>query len=67
MKIFAIGDIHGAYKSLLQCLERSGFDFLKSGQLWQEVGEQVFVHGGFNHDVPLKSHSAEALMWDRIR
>jgi serine/threonine protein phosphatase 1 len=26
MKIFVIGDIHGAYKSLLQCLELSKFD-----------------------------------------
>ena len=29
MKTFAIGDIHGAYKALLQCLERSGFDYAK--------------------------------------
>ncbi len=29
MKIFAIGDIHGAYKSLLQCLKRSRFDYQK--------------------------------------
>ena len=26
MKTFVIGDIHGAYKALLQCLDRSGFD-----------------------------------------
>ena len=26
MKTYAIGDIHGGYKALLQCLERSGFD-----------------------------------------
>lgn len=26
MKTFVIGDIHGAYKGLLQCLERSGFN-----------------------------------------
>ena len=25
-KTFVIGDIHGAYKALIQCLERSGFD-----------------------------------------
>jgi len=29
MRVFAIGDIHGAYKSLLQCLERSAFDYQK--------------------------------------
>lgn len=27
MKTFAIGDIHGAHKALLQCLERSNFDY----------------------------------------
>lgn len=26
MRTFVIGDIHGAYKALTQCLERSGFD-----------------------------------------
>ena len=26
MRRFVIGDIHGGYKALLQCLERSGFD-----------------------------------------
>lgn len=25
-KTYAIGDIHGAYKALIQCFERSGFD-----------------------------------------
>ena len=29
MRTFAIGDIHGAHKALLQCLERSGFDYEK--------------------------------------
>ena len=27
MKTFAVGDIPGAYKSLVQCLERSKFDY----------------------------------------
>jgi serine/threonine protein phosphatase 1 len=27
MKTFVVGDIHGAYKALRQCLERSGFDY----------------------------------------
>lgn len=26
-KIFTIGDIHGAYKALIQCLQRSNFDY----------------------------------------
>ena len=29
MKTFVLGDIHGAYKALLQCVERSGFDYQK--------------------------------------
>ncbi len=29
MKTFCLGDIHGAYKALLQCFERSGFDYMK--------------------------------------
>jgi len=144
VKTFAIGDIHGAYKALMQCLERAKFDykqeclivlgdvcdgypdvrqcidellkvkhcdlvignhdmwaldwalrgdkpeiwtsqggdrtmasynggpmaqahidFLKGGQLWIERDEQIFVHGGFNPDISLSSHSAQALVWDR--
>jgi serine/threonine protein phosphatase 1 len=29
MRTFAIGDIHGAYKAMMQCFERSGFDYKK--------------------------------------
>jgi serine/threonine protein phosphatase 1 len=144
VKTFVIGDIHGAFKALLQCLERSDFnkihdrlivigdvcdgypqtqecidqllkikhcdlilgnhdmwmldwaltgerpeiwtsqggdrtiesysggpipkahvDFLKSGRLWLEIDDQLFVHGGFNLNIPLSSHSAEDLVWDR--
>lgn len=144
MQTFVIGDIHGAYKALLQCFERPGFDrikdrlivigdvcdgypevrqcidellkvkhcdlvignhdmwaldwavrgdkpeiwtsqggnqtiasygggsmpkahidFLKNGQLWIEINDQIFVHGGFNPDISLSSHSAQALVWDR--
>lgn len=144
MKTFALGDLHGAYRALLQCFERSGFDrnkdrlivlgdvcdgyrevrqcidellkvkncdlvignhdiwaldwalrgiapdiwtsqggkqtiasyggermpqahidFLKGGQLWLELGEQIFVHGGFDPDIPLSKNSAEILVWDR--
>lgn len=28
-KIIVMGDVHGAYKALVQCLERSGFDYEK--------------------------------------
>ena len=145
MKIFIIGDIHGAFKALLQCFERSSFnrrsdrlivigdvcdgypevkqcidellkirhcdliignhdmwaldwalrgdrpkiwtsqggnrtmesygggpmpkahvDFLKSGHLWLEIDDQIFVHGGFDPDMPLSSHDAQTLVWDRM-
>lgn len=29
MKTYAIGDIHGAYKALIQCFERAKFDYEK--------------------------------------
>lgn len=49
MKIFVIGDIHGAYKALLQCLERSNFNYdndtlIQLGDIadgWNEVYECV--------------------------
>ncbi|MFH1504171.1 MAG: metallophosphoesterase [Candidatus Omnitrophota bacterium] len=144
MRTFALGDIHGAYKAMMQCFERAKFDykkdrliamgdvcdgypevkqcidellkvkqcdlvignhdmwaldwalkgdmpeiwtrqggnrtiasyngghmprehieFLKGGQLWLERGDQIFVHGGFNPDISLKSHNAQTLVWDR--
>lgn len=144
MKTYAVGDIHGAYRALMQCFERSKFDyehdrlivlgdvcdgypdvkrcidellkvthcdlvignhdmwtldwalygdtpeiwtsqggdrtmasynggpmpkehivFLKAGHLWIERDDQVFVHGGFNPQIPLSKHSAQDLVWDR--
>ena len=49
MKRFVIGDIHGGYKSLVQCLERSNFDYendllISLGDLadgWSQVSEVV--------------------------
>jgi serine/threonine protein phosphatase 1 len=48
-KTFVCGDIHGAYKALLQCLERSNFDYNKDTLIqlgdivdgWNEVYECV--------------------------
>lgn len=39
MRTLVMGDIHGAYKALLQCLERSGFDY-ENDQLIQ-LGDVV--------------------------
>lgn len=49
MKTFVIGDIHGGYRALLQCLARSGFDKKKDTLIclgdvadgWSEVPECV--------------------------
>lgn len=49
MKTFVVGDIHGAYKALIQCLERSNFDkekdtLISLGDIadgWDEVVECV--------------------------
>lgn len=49
MKTFVIGDIHGGYKALVQCLERSKFDYEKDTLIqlgdicdgWSEVYESV--------------------------
>jgi len=144
MKTYVVGDIHGAYKALIQCLERSGFDyetdrmivlgdvcdrypetkkciaellkikhldlvvgnhdmwvldwalngnkplvwttqggdktiasyknkpmpkshvnFLRKGQFWIELGEQVFVHGGLDPDIPIGENDKEDMVWDR--
>lgn len=144
MKIYAIGDIHGAYKALIQCFERAQFDyeqdrlivigdvcdgypdvkqcidellkvkhcdliignhdiwtldwalrgdkpeiwtsqggnrtmasynggpmpkehidFLKNGRLWLEIENKLFVHAGFNPDIPLEKNDPFLLVWDR--
>lgn len=144
MNSFVIGDIHGSYKALGQCLQRSRFNaesdrlivlgdvcdgypevrecveflrklphcdlirgnhdqwaldwtltgvaspdwtsqrgestihsynggpmppehaaFLKSGRLWLEVETKLFVHGGFNPNLPISVQNPQDLMWDR--
>jgi len=144
MKIFVIGDIHGAYKALLQCFERSGFDykkdrlivlgdicdgyaevkqcidellkikhcdfvignhdlwtldwatkdlkrelwvkqgglntmasygkegmpqahvnFLKNAHAYLEFNNKLFVHGGFDHRIPISKQGLQTLVWDR--
>lgn len=49
MKTFVIGDIHGAYKALIQCLQRSNFDYEKDELIclgdvcdgWSQVKESI--------------------------
>ena len=45
MKTFAVGDIHGAYKSLVQCLERSKFDYNNDRLIVLNVGQVAFNNG----------------------
>lgn len=39
MRIFVMGDIHGAYKAMMQCMERAGFDYLKDTLI--QIGDIV--------------------------
>ena len=47
-------------------MPQAHIEFLKGGQLWIERDEQIFVHGGFNPDVSLKSHNAQTLVLSLI-
>ena len=42
MKTFVIGDIHGNYRGLMQCLERSNFDYDKDTLI--SLGDVVDGH-----------------------
>ena len=66
MKNYTIGDIHGAYKALIQCLDRSGFDYAKDTLIclgdivdgWSETPQCIeemlkiknYIHVWGNHD-----------------
>lgn len=72
MRRFAIGDIHGGHKALLQCLERSRFDPAKDllislGDIcdgWPEVDKVIDELLGIkNLKVVLGNHDEWALRW----
>jgi serine/threonine protein phosphatase 1 len=75
MRRFAIGDIHGAHRAMLQCLERSGFDYEKDllislGDIcdgWPEV-HQVFdeLLRIENLKVILSNHDQWAFQWMKM-
>ncbi|MCM8813900.1 MAG: fructose-bisphosphatase class III [Candidatus Omnitrophica bacterium] len=46
-------------------MPRAHIDFLKRGRLWLERGDQLFVHAGFNPELPLSSQSVEDFVWNR--
>ena len=72
MRTFAIGDIHGAYKALIQCFDRSGFDREKDGLIvlgdvcdgYPEVKQCVDELLKVKHcDYILGNHDLWALDW----
>jgi serine/threonine protein phosphatase 1 len=70
MKKFVIGDIHGAHKALLQCLERSGFNkeedqLIVLGDVvdgWPEVKEVVDELLTMEHVIPIIGNHDEWFM-----
>jgi serine/threonine protein phosphatase 1 len=74
VRTFVIGDIHGAYKALLQCFERSGFDcendrLIALGDVcdgWTQVRECIDELLKIKHLVYiLGNHDAWTLNWAR--
>lgn len=63
-KTFVMGDIHGNYRGLLQCLERSGFDkendiLIQLGDIadgWPEVPECVDELLTIKHLIPIRGN-----------
>ncbi|MDP2943458.1 MAG: metallophosphoesterase, partial [Candidatus Omnitrophota bacterium] len=72
MKTCAVGDIHGAYKALVQCFERSKFDYQKDRlivmgdvcdgypDVLQCIDELLKVK---HHDLVIGNHDMWALDW----
>jgi serine/threonine protein phosphatase 1 len=74
MRTFVIGDIHGAHRALLQCLERSGFDaaqdrLISLGDVsdgWQETFEVVETLRLLPHHIAIAgNHDLWTLDWLR--
>lgn len=64
MRTFVMGDIHGAYKALLQCLKRSSFDYendrlIQLGDIvdgYREVYECIEELLKIKHIIPIKGN-----------
>lgn len=46
-------------------IPQSHVDFFNSGEFYHVLDDMVFVHGGFDPDVPLSEQSEEDFTWDR--
>lgn len=70
MKTYVIGDIHGSYKALLQCIERSGIDKEKDTLItvgdvvdgWHEVKECVEELLTFKNLIPVRGNHDQWFM-----
>lgn len=71
-KLFVLGDIHGAYRALRQCLERSGFDYANDHLIflgdvcdgWPETREAIDELMRISHlTCLLGNHDAMSLPW----
>ena len=47
-------------------MPKEHIEFLENGRLWLEVGNQLFVHAGFNPNIPLDGQATHILAWDRM-
>ena len=61
MKTFCVGDIHGAYKALMQCLHRAQFDYHKDRLIVLGDGCDVFPEVNRCIDELLKIREKEVL------
>ena len=52
-----------SYRGLVMPQEH--IDFLKHGKLWFEESGRMFVHAGFNPQLPISEQPTEVLVWDR--
>ena len=71
-KLFVLGDIHGAYRALRQCLDRSGFDYMRDHLIflgdvcdgWPETREAIDELMRIEHlTCLLGNHDQLALPW----
>src|SRR5690349_8199782 len=71
-KLFVLGDIHGAYRALRQCLDRSGFDYTHDHLIflgdvcdgWPETREAIDELMRIAHlTCLLGNHDRMALRW----
>ncbi len=46
-------------------MPQAHIDFLSGGCAWIVFDNKLFVHGGFNHEIPIEKQDFDILAWDR--